>query len=176
MNITDNELKNYINTSNELDNPIYNRALAEKFDWLIPRNVWSGKKITDCTGTDGEDGFWPGAPEEHPDYDYSYTELNNIPDGWRKAFGWTLVCDIDAALTPQLRERFYITDIKEKWGVLRISTSYVNGALSDVLHQYEEASQYVCIACGQRATHMTTDWISPLCDDCWKKLKERQNQ
>ena len=44
-----------------------NHKLIERFPFLIPRNRWTGK-----------------VPE---DYDYSYTELDSMPDGWRKAFG-----------------------------------------------------------------------------------------
>ncbi len=44
-----------------------NQKLIERFPFLIPRNRWTGK-----------------VPE---DYDYSYTELDSMPDGWRKAFG-----------------------------------------------------------------------------------------
>lgn len=44
-----------------------NQELIERFPFLIPRNRWTGK-----------------VPE---DYDYSYTELDSMPDGWRKAFG-----------------------------------------------------------------------------------------
>ena len=44
-----------------------NQKLIERFPFLIPRNRWTGK-----------------IPE---DYDYSYTELDSMPDGWRKAFG-----------------------------------------------------------------------------------------
>lgn len=41
-----------------------NQKLIERFPFLIPRNRWTGK-----------------VPE---DYDYSYTELDSMPDGWRK--------------------------------------------------------------------------------------------
>ena len=44
-----------------------NQKLIERFPFLIPRNRWTGK-----------------VPE---DYDYSYTELDSMPDGWRKALG-----------------------------------------------------------------------------------------
>ena len=39
-----------------------NQKLIERFPFLIPRNHWTGK-----------------VPE---DYDYSYTELDSMPDGW----------------------------------------------------------------------------------------------
>lgn len=44
-----------------------NKALISEFPFLLPRNRWTGN-IPD-------------------DYDYSYTELDDLPDGWRIAFG-----------------------------------------------------------------------------------------
>ena len=64
-----------------------NKELLDKYPWLTPSNRFSGKLITDCAGPDGETGYWPGAPDEHPDYNYEYTELDNMPKGWRAAFG-----------------------------------------------------------------------------------------
>ena len=37
-----------------------NRELVKRFPFLLPRNAWSGKKITDGAG------FWPGAPDKIP--------------------------------------------------------------------------------------------------------------
>ena len=51
-----------------------NKELLAKYPWLTPSNRWSGKWITDCMGDDGEEGYWPGEPLRHPDYDYTYTE------------------------------------------------------------------------------------------------------
>ena len=44
-----------------------NKALVDDFPFLLPRNRWTGK-----------------VPD---DYDYSYTELDAMPEGWRTAFG-----------------------------------------------------------------------------------------
>ena len=51
-----------------------NQKLIERFPFLMPRNRWTGE-----------------VPE---DYDYSYTELDSMPDGWRKAFGEQMCEDI----------------------------------------------------------------------------------
>lgn len=36
-----------------------NKKLYEEFPFLIPVNVWSGKRIIDCCGPNGENGYWP---------------------------------------------------------------------------------------------------------------------
>lgn len=76
-----------------------NQKLIERFPFLIPRNRWTGK-----------------IPE---DYDYSYTELDSMPDGWRKAFGEQMCEDIREELVrAEYLDQYRITQIKEKYGTL----------------------------------------------------------
>ena len=48
-------------------NKIKNYILIKKYPFLKPKNVWNEK-----------------VPK---DYDYSYTELDMMPRGWKKSFG-----------------------------------------------------------------------------------------
>ncbi len=141
----------------------YNKALCEKYPFLIPSNRWSGKRVTEAA--DG--GYWPGSPEHVPDYDYEYTELDSMPDGWRIAFGEQLCAELkDALVKANYLDKYRITQIKEKFGALRW---YDNGNTKegyDVLSKYEALSERTCIRCGKPATKITTGWISPFCDDC----------
>jgi hypothetical protein len=76
-----------------------NQKLIERFPFLIPRNRWTGK-----------------VPE---DYDYSYTELDSMPDGWRKAFGEQMCEDIrDELVHAEYLNQYRISQIKEKYGTL----------------------------------------------------------
>ena len=76
-----------------------NQKMIERFPFLIPRNRWTGK-----------------VPE---DYDYSYTELDSMPDGWRKAFGEQMCEDIREELVrAEYLDQYRITQIKEKYGTL----------------------------------------------------------
>lgn len=78
----------------------FNRELVNKYSWLLPRNRW-----TDNT------------PE---DYDYTYTELDSMPEGWRIAFGDQMIEEIHQQLVKfNYVAKFRITQIKEKWGGLR---------------------------------------------------------
>lgn len=139
----------------------YNRALCDRYPFLIPSNPWSGKRITEGAG------FWPGAPEDIPEYDFEYTELDLMAAGWRKAFG-ILLCD--ELLTELLRanalELYRITDIKEKRGFLRW---YDNGNTEHgyrIIGKYQHLSRFTCIDCGRPAAKVTLGWISPYCDAC----------
>ena len=75
-----------------------NQKLIERFPFLIPRNRWTGK-----------------VPE---DYDYSYTELDSMPDGWRKAFGEQMCEDIREELAhAEYLDQYRISQIKVKYGM-----------------------------------------------------------
>ena len=57
---------------------IKNKELVKKYPFLYPHD-WSGKIIED--------------------YDYSYTELDAIPSGWKKAWGELFCEDLTAELS-----------------------------------------------------------------------------
>jgi hypothetical protein len=101
--------------------------------------------------------------EVHPDYDYSYTELDSMPTGWRKAFGLQMCDEIKEALGDQLHD-YRITDIKEKYGSLRWYDAGANESVYNVISKYEKISAITCISCGDPATKVTKGWISPYCD------------
>ena len=96
----------------------FNKDLLSKYPWLEPHNDWSGKRITDCAK--GEKGFWPGDPDKLPTYDYEYTLLDDMPEGWRIAFGDQMVEEIHQELVKfNYVDKYFITTIKEKYGSLR---------------------------------------------------------
>lgn len=99
----------------------FNKALISKYPWLTPRNRW--------------------ADDIPRDYDYSYTELDNMPDGWRSAFGDQMVEEIHQQLVKyDFVDRYRIIQIKEKYGSLRWYDSGTPiGKLSE---DYREISTY----------------------------------
>lgn len=70
---------------------IKNWLLIKKYPWLQCRNVWNDKKLG-----------------------YDFTWLDDMPQGWRKAFGMNIVKEIDEALG-NYRNEYKITQIKEKY-------------------------------------------------------------
>lgn len=149
----------------------YNKELCMKYPFLIPRNRWSGKRITDGAG------FWPGNPEAVPEYDWDHTELDQMPDGWRKAFGEQLCAELKTELDRVgATETYMITQIKEKYGMLRW---YDNGNTKEgyrIIGKYVAISKRTCLCCGEPATVIATGWISPFCDKCipeYGGVKER---
>ncbi len=161
------EYSNYFGNIGELDTPEdvkrRNRELCERYPFLIPSNRFSGRRITE--GNEG--GFWPGTPAAVPKYDYEFTELDDMPDGWRKAFGEQMCDEIMKELVAaDLVDTFRIVQIKEKYGSLRFYFDGGNKAIGDIVSKYEEMSVRTCLKCGAPATRITTGWISPWCDVC----------
>lgn len=94
----------------------YNKQLCEKYPFLIPRNLWSGMRITEAQNG----GYWPGEPGAIPEYDYEYTELDDMPKGWRIAFGEQMCEELKQELIKfNYLDDYEITQVKEKWGSLR---------------------------------------------------------
>lgn len=144
-----------------------NRKLCERFPFLIPWNRWSGNLITECQN--GKRGYWPGNPEAIPDYDWSYTELDSMPTGWRKAFGLQMCEEIrDALIEDGDLDRWRIVQLKEKYGSMRLYDNghKVGSRIPDIIGKYEGMSSQTCIICGKPATKVTMGWISPFCDHC----------
>lgn len=132
-----------------MDTKEYNKQLIEKYPFLMPYNVWTGKPIED--------------------YDYEYTWLDDMPDGWRNAFGLQMCEEIKQALLEEggakLLSEYRIVQIKEKYGYLHWY-SWTTKKVQDIIRKYEELSARTCIQCGKPATKITTGWIAPYCDDC----------
>lgn len=133
-----------------------NKALIEKYPFLLPRYAYSDEIIED--------------------YDYSWTELDAIPDGWRKTYG-KLICEDIAKMMGEKAKDFRFIQIKEKFGQLRM---YDNGATEewDIQNmKYEHLTENTCIRCGKIGVPMTDDgWFLPLCKECYEKNAEEKKK
>ena len=145
-----------------------NKRLCDKYPFLIPSNRWSGKRINS-----GERGYWPGNPDEMPKWNYEYTELDEMPPGWRKAFGEQMCEEIMEELDANnMVDTYRVVQIKEKYGMLRWYDYGFTKKGSDIISKYEDMSKHICIACGKPATLISTGWISPWCDECAEQIND----
>ena len=134
-----------------------NKELIAEYPFLLPRNVFTDK-VSD-------------------DYDYHYTLLDDMPRGWKKAFGEQLCRELKEALVEDdVLEDYRIMQIKEKFGQLRWYGNWESPRIYKVLDKYESLSEHTCIECGGEGTMRNDNWISPYCDDCYRKYKERLTQ
>ena len=98
----------------------------------------------------------------------TYTELDSMPKGWRKAFGIQMCKDIKKVLKHHhYLYKYRIMQIKEKFGTLRwYDNGSPNRCVDKIVDEYEHKSYYTCIVCGKSATKLSKGWISPYCDNC----------
>ena len=131
-----------------------NKKLIKQFPFLLPRNRWDDK-----------------VPE---DYDYTYTKLDFMHEGWRNNFGIEMCEKIKKCLKKaRYVNKYRITEIKEKWGVLRWYDAGVPKSILDelesIIKYYEDKSKLVCIKCGKPTKYITSEYILFLCEDCFKQ-------
>lgn len=99
----------------------------------------------------------------------SYTELDAMEPGWRKAFGIQMCKEIKKELKKhKFLYKYRIFQIKEKFGGLRWYDAGIpkDSKIFDIIAKYAEISYKTCGVCGKPATKMTKGWIYPYCDNC----------
>lgn len=112
---------------------------------------------------------------------YNFTWYDDIPNGWKKAFGKQLSKEIKKAGMPFIKQGKKWEDIlsfqqiKEKWGELCLYASAIE-PIREILDKYETISIGYCFHCGKPARYVTQGWVEFYCEkcfekfDCWKYL------
>lgn len=80
---------------------------------------------------------------------------------------------------PELKYPVEFTQIKEKWGGLRLYLNYYYPEISDKIDELEEKSFDICEHCGTNKnvkTEWVHGWVMTLCDECRKKEIEKFNE
>jgi hypothetical protein len=134
-----------------------NKKLIKRYPFITPVD-WYGK---------------PMLPRRHG---YMFTAWDDIPEGWRKAFGKYLAEDIDKALKADgINPRdFHFGQIKEKYGSLRMYANMSADNVDRVIDTYSQISENVCIMCGRPdVSVINTGWISPVCKQCYYKSRRK---
>ena len=143
VNYTREQLKNWI--------------LANKYPFLLTK-YWNAESMV---------------YEADKDYDYTWTELDAMPDGWRKAFGEMMCEEIKEELIKHnCLDEYLILDIKEKFGGLRWhdNGTPIGCNVSQIIDKYSVLSENICLICGKPDVPMTgtlPSYISPLCKNCY---------
>ena len=93
--------------------------------------------------------------------------LDELPEGWRRAFGMEICREIKQALKrTNMFSEYTVLQTKEKFGALCWYDSGAPDEVSEIIEKYTEISKRVCVSCGKPATRITTGWICPFCDEC----------
>ena len=103
----------------------------------------------------------------------TYSELDGMDDGWRKAFGIQMCKELRSQLIKdRMLFSFRITDLKEKYGTLRLYGNHYSEEVFRIINKYEAISRDVCGVCGKPADYITLDYIYPYCKDCFKPISD----
>ena len=139
-------------------------ALLKKYPFLKHRAFWKPEP-DDVYATDAEN-------IEHNKY--KIWDGSGWEDLWKNRYLPRLFKEYDS-WDEETRKRFYITDIKEKFGEMRI---YTSGHTDERLESIAgDLSIYTCQYCGAepreesgtRVIWTTGGWITHLCRDCARK-------
>ena len=128
-----------------------NKQMIEYFPFLMPRNRWTGHIDND--------------------FNYSYNEMDAMPDGWLIAFGYEMLCELrEALVNDSYLYKYIIMDIKEKYGTLRWYDAGSTAKVRYIIEKYCLMSAKVCQICGKPASHMTRGWIGYFCEECGQEM------
>ena len=76
----------------------------------------------------------------------TFTELDSMPEGWRKTFGITMCDEIKEVLKRyNCLYKYRIMQIKEKFGGLRWYDDNAPKEIDNIIHKYEQISYNTCI-------------------------------
>jgi len=131
----------------------YNKELTKDFPFLLSKDVFTG--------------------ELDKNYDYSYTILDFVPDGWVDLF--LQMCEDlrEQLIKDEFLDKFVIWQVKEKFGKLRLSTSGYSEKVGKIIKDYEYISQFVCYKCGKSAKlYDILHYTLPYCKPCLKEYKK----
>lgn len=132
-----------------------NKEICKRYPFLIPRDPFTDEIIVN---------------------NYEYTLFEEIPIGWRKAFGLQMCEEIrEDLIKHNFLEELRIMNIKEKFGGLRFYVGFVpqESKIFEIIDKYEDLSFKICEICGKPAeTINDCGWLTTICDSC---LSVREN-
>lgn len=100
-------------------------------------------------------------------------------DGWLPLIEQAKTIIDKYNLTHPSNEPLKFTQIKEKWGGLRLYLNYYIPEISNKIHKIENKSFEFCEHCGNSQnikTENTHGWTMTLCDKCRKEELEKYNR
>ena len=132
----------------------YNRDLLERYPWLTPG--------------------YAGVIELEENYNYEDTWLDDLPDGWRLAFGDQMIEELNRLIDKYDVKEYSIEQIKEKFGELCwYDSGFPEEGRDEYLawkDKYTDLSYRTCICCGKPAKYGTKGWTVPVCKECLSRV------
>lgn len=110
--------------------------------------------------------------------DYSYTMYDDVPNGWKRAFGKIMLEEYrEVLIRNHYLNDFQWIEVKEKYGTLRLYSNDAPGEVLRLESKYDYISGFFCLSCGRINSPVLTDgWVEPLCEDCYNKRTVKQRR
>lgn len=155
-------VSSYKGTASSVDEIERNKSLVSRFPWLWPSD-------------------WNWVPVPETEYDYTWTVLDEIPEGWKNSFGEKMCEEIQEVLERHnCVEKFHIEQAKEKYGSLRIYFASLPkecyDGVREVIDKYERISIRTCCDCGKSIKFISKGWICPYCEGCAASIVENRKK
>jgi hypothetical protein len=82
--------------------------------------------------------------------DYSYTMYDDVPIGWKRAFGKIMLEEYrEVLIRKHYLKEFQWVQVKEKYGTLRLYSNAAPMEVLDLESKYDYISGFFCISCGR---------------------------
>ena len=131
----------------------YNKELIKNYPFLMPYRVVTGEPLEN--------------------YDYEFTWLDDMEDGWRIAFGIQMMEELKEALIKiNFLDKYKLMQVKEKYGSLRWYDNGHSNEMNNIIAKYEDLSERTCGFCGEKAEFISKGWIYPYCKKCANEFIE----
>ena len=118
-----------------------NKKLIKRYPWIALVD-WYGNKVND----------------------YSYTMYDDVPIGWKRAFGKIMLEEYrEVLIRNHYLKEFQWVQVKEKYGTLRLYSNAAPMEVLDLESKYDYISGFFCISCGRMNAPLLNDrWYEPL--------------
>lgn len=129
-----------------------NKELIDKYPFLWPRYL---------------DSYYFG--EKWEPYDYNYTELNNLPDGWVNSWVPKFLDDVKNILIKKnlLDDYFIVRFVHTLWNKINYKANIDIPEITELVKKYSNKLNNYCMFCGKPPVYKST-WGFYACKECAK--------
>lgn len=109
---------------------------------------------------------------------FSHLEFWETLDGWNDliiTMSYLIESYIESLLPEELKDHVYYSQVKQKFGYLKVHMSHYVPQIQGIISMAEAMSCYMCEVCGAAANQRNVrGWITTLCDSHYQEKLEKE--